>query len=106
METELECKVQDDIELLSLLKQASKIGEDEARNISKESDPKLFYCLNIITNHGNNICMEFLEEQLGFLFPSLTSADYCSIVQEWGKYMQEYRYGESNPGLQDENLLS
>jgi hypothetical protein len=65
-------------------------------------------CVDMIHSCKGHITPEILKERLGEDFPLLRDHDYKGVFEGYIGYIEEnkYRYGESNPGLQDENLLS
>jgi hypothetical protein len=64
--------------------------------------PLVVDCLGLLDSNDGEISAELLKENLEEFLPGLEDIDYSKMIEDY----DEYRYGESNPGLQVENLLS
>ena len=98
----------------SLLIAQTFIEEEIDLNVLKDKED-ILDCINLLTDENEEIGLEDgMREKFDRVYPLLIDDDFSQIVSEYKEFVgaidlvkgKIYRYGESNSGLQDENLLS
>ena len=95
--------------LITTLKIASLVVVDNIE-VEIKDDLRMFLRCKEVLNEKNGVSGATIKEYLHEYTPLLTDGDYELVAEKYDDYKNnnpaKYRYGESNPGLQDENLLS